>query len=66
MNIKTGQSKRFGGWPRLSWLVTGVEKGGWVMGDECGEEARGAILESLEVPGRGARLNFIGNAEPES
>lgn len=42
-----------------NWVV----KGGLLMKEEPGEAARGAITESLEVPGGGTRLDFVGNGE---
>lgn len=47
MDIKNRTVQKVGGWPRFSWSVTRVVKGEWVKGDERGEAARVAILESL-------------------
>lgn len=41
--------------------MTGVVQSGRVMRGEPGEAVGGAITDSLEVPGAGARRNFLGN-----
>lgn len=66
MNIKTAKARGCWRMAKTEGPVTGVGKGAWLVKDNPGEAARGAIMESLEVPGGGTRLDLCGQWEPGS